>query len=375
MQIYLVGGAIRDRLLGFSPPYENDWVVVNATPDDLEKKGYKKVGKSFPVYINPETGEEYALARRESKSGSGYHGFDFDISPNISLEEDLARRDLTINAIAQDENGQIIDPYKGQEDLENRKLRHVSKAFKEDPLRVLRISRFKAKLHNLGFTITEETLNLISEIVKSGELLSLVPERIWLETEKTLKHSRFDQYFKTLIQINALNQVYPDLVGLKKDFFSNSIFQQASQEEVSTKYRFASIFYVLLKEGNINIKNIIESMQKSMNFPNSFKEIPLLLNNTFTLIDRDISEFSAEHILIIIEKLNALKKPKNIDMVFRLICMDLDKDFNDKKEILEKSLASALTIQINNIKEEGLHGSAIGEKLRELRLNKIQETL
>ena len=375
MQIYLVGGAIRDRLLGFSPPYENDWVVVNARPDDLEKKGYKKVGKSFPVYINPETGEEYALARRESKSGSGYHGFDFDISPNISLEEDLARRDLTINAIAQDENGQLIDPYKGQEDLENRKLRHVSKAFKEDPLRVLRISRFKSKLHNLGFTITEETLNLISEIVKSGELLSLVPERIWLETEKTLKHSRFDQYFKTLIQINALNQVYPDLVGLKKDFFSNSIFQQASQEEVSTKYRFASIFYVLLKEGNINIKNIIESMQKSMNFPNSFKEIPLLLNNTFSLIDRDISEFSAEHILIIIEKLNALKKPKNIDMVFRLISMDLDKDFNDKKEILEKSLASALTIQINNIKEEGLHGSAIGEKLRELRLNKIQETL
>ena len=125
MQIYLVGGAIRDRLLGFSPPYENDWVVVNARPDDLEKKGYKKVGKSFPVYINPETGEEYALARRESKSGSGYHGFDFDISPNISLEEDLARRDLTINAIAQDENGQLIDPYKGQEDLENRKLRHV----------------------------------------------------------------------------------------------------------------------------------------------------------------------------------------------------------------------------------------------------------
>jgi len=375
MQIYLVGGAIRDRLLGFPPPYENDWVVVNGTPEDLDSRGYKKVGKSFPVYINPHTGDEYALARKESKTGVGYHGFDFDANPNITLEEDLARRDLTINAIAEDENGLLIDPYKGQEDLDNRKLRHVSLAFKEDPLRVLRIARFKAKLHNLGFTIAEETYSLITEIVESGELLALVPERIWLETEKTLKHSRFDQYFKTLIKINALDQIYPDLAGLQKDFFSNIIFQQASQEMVSTKYRFAVIFYALLKEKNSDIKEIIESMQKSMNFPNSYKEIPLLLNNSFSLIDKDISKFTPEHILTIIEKLNALKKPENLQAIFQLIDMDLDKDFNDKKELLEKSLTSALTIQISNIEEEGLQGSDIGLKLRELRLNKIQESL
>ena len=375
MQIYLVGGAIRDRLLGFPPPYENDWVVVNGTPEDLNSRGYKKVGKSFPVYINPHTGDEYALARKESKTGAGYHGFDFDANPNITLEEDLARRDLTINAIAEDENGLLIDPYKGQEDLDNRKLRHVSLAFKEDPLRVLRIARFKAKLHNLGFTITEETYSLITEIVESGELLSLVPERIWLETEKTLKHSRFDQYFKTLIRINALDQIYPDLAGLQKDFFSNIIFQQASQEMVSTKYRFAVIFYALLKEKNSDIKEIIESMQKSMNFPNSYKEIPLLLNNSFSLIDKDISKFTPEHILTIIEKLNALKKPENLQAIFQLIDMDLDRNFNDKKELLEKSLTSALTIQISNIKEKGLQGSDIGLKLRELRLNKIQESL
>ena len=375
MQIYLVGGAIRDRLLGFPPPYENDWVVVNGTPEDLNSRGYKKVGKSFPVYINPHTGDEYALARKESKTGAGYHGFDFDANPNITLEEDLARRDLTINAIAEDENGLLIDPYKGQEDLDNRKLRHVSLAFKEDPLRVLRIARFKAKLHNLGFTITEETYSLITEIVESGELLSLVPERIWLETEKTLKHSRFDQYFKTLIQINALDQIYPDLAGLQKDFFSNIIFQQASQEMVSTKYRFAVIFYALLKEKNSDIKEIIESMQKSMNFPNSYKEIPLLLNNSFSLINKDISKFTPEHILTIIEKLNALKKPENLQAIFKLIDMDLDRNFNDKKELIEKSLTSALTIQISNIEEEGLQGSDIGLKLRELRLNKIQESL
>ena len=375
MQIYLVGGAIRDRLLGFPPPYENDWVVVNGTPEDLDSRGYKKVGKSFPVYINPHTGDEYALARKESKTGVGYHGFDFDANPNITLEEDLARRDLTINAIAEDENGLLIDPYKGQEDLDNRKLRHVSLAFKEDPLRVLRIARFKAKLHNLGFTIAEETYSLITEIVESGELLALVPERIWLETEKTLKHSRFDQYFKTLITINALDQIYPDLAGLQKDFFSNIIFQQASQEMVSTKYRFAVLFYALLKEKNSDIKEIIESMQKSMNFPNSYKKIPLLLNNSFSLIDKDISKFTPEHILTIIEKLNALKKPENLQAIFQLIDMDLDKNFNDKKELLEKSLTSALTIQISNIKEEGLQGSDIGLKLRELRLNKIQESL
>ena len=375
MQIYLVGGAIRDRLLGFPPPYENDWVVVNGTPEDLNSRGYKKVGKSFPVYINPHTGDEYALARKESKTGAGYHGFDFDANPNITLEEDLARRDLTINAIAEDENGLLIDPYKGQEDLDNRKLRHVSLAFKEDPLRVLRIARFKAKLHNLGFTIAEETYSLITQIVESGELLALVPERIWLETEKTLKHSRFDQYFKTLIRINALDQIYPDLAGLQKDFFSNIIFQQASQEMVSTKYRFAVIFYALLKEKNSDIKEIIESMQKSMNFPNSYKEIPLLLNNSFSLIDKDISKFTSEHILTIIEKLNALKKPENLQAIFQLIEMDLDRNFNDKKELLEKSLTSALTIQISNIKEKGLQGSDIGLKLRELRLNKIQESL
>jgi len=375
MQIYLVGGAIRDRLLGFPPPYENDWVVVNGTPEDLNSRGYKKVGKSFPVYINPHTGDEYALARKESKTGAGYHGFDFDANPNITLEEDLARRDLTINAIAEDENGLLIDPYKGQEDLDNRKLRHVSLAFKEDPLRVLRIARFKAKLHNLGFTIAEETYSLITQIVESGELLALVPERIWLETEKTLKHSRFDQYFKTLIRINALDQIYPDLAGLQKDFFSNIIFQQASQEMVSTKYRFAVIFYALLKEKNSDIKEIIESMQKSMNFPNSYKEIPLLLNNSFSLIDKDISKFTSEHILTIIEKLNALKKPENLQAIFQLIDMDLDRNFNDKKELLEKSLTSALTIQISNIKEKGLQGSDIGLKLRELRLNKIQESL
>jgi tRNA nucleotidyltransferase (CCA-adding enzyme) len=169
MDVYLVGGAIRDRLLGLTSQ-EKDWVVINATASDLTKLGYKQVGKSFPVFIHPKTGEEYALARKEIKSGKGYYGFKIDSSPNVTLEEDLYRRDLTINAMAEDNTGQIIDPFNGQKDLSNRVLRHVSAAFVEDPLRVLRVSRFKAKLHDLNFEIAPETIRLLEEIVESGEL-------------------------------------------------------------------------------------------------------------------------------------------------------------------------------------------------------------
>jgi tRNA nucleotidyltransferase (CCA-adding enzyme) len=158
MEIYLVGGAIRDRLLNL-PSGEKDWVVIHATPLEMKHLGYKQVGKSFPVFIHPETGEEYALARKEVKTGTGYHGFDFDANPDITLEEDLSRRDLTINAIAENKDGEIIDPFNGREDLSKRILRHVSEAFKEDPLRVLRIARFRAKLFNFGFNIADETKN------------------------------------------------------------------------------------------------------------------------------------------------------------------------------------------------------------------------
>ena len=197
MKVYLVGGAVRDKLLGI-PVKEKDWVVVGSTPQEMRDKGYKQVGKDFPVFINPKTGEEYALARTERKSGHGYTGFEFDTNPNVTLEEDLARRDLTINAIAQDEDGTLIDPFNGTEDLKNRVLRHVSNAFRDDPLRVLRVARFMSKLSSFGFNIADETLTLIKEIVTSGELEYLVPERIWIETEKALNNESFDLYFKTL---------------------------------------------------------------------------------------------------------------------------------------------------------------------------------
>ena len=372
MQTYLVGGAIRDRLLGLPAPYEKDWVVVNGTPDQLKSKGYKKVGKSFPVFIDPETGEEYALARRERKTSSGYHGFEFDAGPDISLEEDLSRRDLTINSIAEDEDGNLIDPYGGRDDLNNRVLRHVSEAFREDPLRVLRIARFKAKLSQFDFIIAEETINLVKKIVDSGELSSLVPERTWLETEKVFKADDFNQYFITLINLNAFNQIYPDLKDLDSEFFSSHLILESAKQDYSPEIRFASIFYSLLKRGEKDIKNRIEAMQENMRFANSYKRLPIMLNNSLALIEEDTSKFTADHQLRIIESIDAIRNPENLDQISQLIMLDHSSDFTQKLAVLQKSLDHAKNIKINNLDESKLAGNEIAKHIRELRLKAIE---
>ena len=372
MQTYLVGGAIRDRLLGLPAPYEKDWVVVNGTPDQLKSKGFKKVGKSFPVFIDPETGEEYALARRERKTSSGYHGFEFDAGPEISLEEDLSRRDLTINAIAEDEDGNLIDPYGGRDDLNNRVLRHVSEAFREDPLRVLRIARFKAKLSQFDFIIADETINLVQNLVGSGELSSLVPERTWLETEKVFKADNFNEYFITLINLNAFNQIYPDLKDLDSEFFSSHLILESAKQDYSPEIRFASIFYSLLKRGEKDIKNRIEAMQENMRFANSYKRLPIMLNNSLALIEEDTSKFTADHQLRIIESIDAIRNPENLDQISQLIMLDHSSDFTQKLAVLQKSLDHAKNIKINNLDESKLAGNEIAKHIRELRLKAIE---
>jgi tRNA nucleotidyltransferase (CCA-adding enzyme) len=213
MDTYLVGGAVRDRLLG-RPHTEHDYVVVGARPDDLLALGYRPVGKDFPVFLHPRTGEQYALARTERKTGPGYYGFATRFSPDVTLEEDLARRDLTINAMAQAESGAIVDPYGGQRDLASRILRHVSPAFVEDPLRVLRVARFAARFAPLGFTIAGETMELMRRIVDSGELGTLVPERVWVETERALGEERPEVYFEVLRACGALEVVFPEIAAL-----------------------------------------------------------------------------------------------------------------------------------------------------------------
>ena len=207
MKIYLVGGAVRDKLLNIEV-YENDWVVVGASENELASKGYKKIGKDFPVFLHPETKEEYALARKERKSGTGHKGFKFKFDSSVSLEEDLLRRDLTVNAIAKDSNGELIDPYNGIEDLNNRILRKVSSAFEEDPLRVLRVARFASKLKFLGFEIEDETLKLMSKISNSGEIETLSKERIWLETSKALSTKNPEVFFSVLDEVGCLQLIY-----------------------------------------------------------------------------------------------------------------------------------------------------------------------
>lgn len=213
MRRYLVGGAVRDRLLG-RPVVDHDHVVVGATPQEMLAQGFKPVGKDFPVFLHPDTGEEYALARTERKTGHGYHGFAFHADPGVTLEEDLARRDLTINAIAQDESGALVDPFHGQRDIEARVLRHVSPAFVEDPVRLLRVARFAARFAPLGFRVAEETMALMRAMVADGEVDHLVPERVWAETRRALAEPQPSTFVRVLREAGALAVLFPEVDAL-----------------------------------------------------------------------------------------------------------------------------------------------------------------
>ncbi|WP_237059428.1 multifunctional CCA addition/repair protein [Microbulbifer sediminum] len=210
MKIYLVGGAVRDRLLG-RPVHERDWVVVGATEEDMRTRGFTPVGRDFPVFLHPDTSEEYALARTERKSGHGYGGFTVHAAPDVTLEQDLMRRDLTINAMAEDDNGDLIDPYNGRADLDARLLRHVSPAFAEDPLRVLRVARFAARYHHLGFRVAGETMALMREMVDAGEVEHLVPERVWKEVSRALTEQDPDVFVNVLRECGALKVLLPEV--------------------------------------------------------------------------------------------------------------------------------------------------------------------
>jgi tRNA nucleotidyltransferase (CCA-adding enzyme) len=213
MKVYLVGGAVRDALLGRAVK-ERDWVVVGATPAELEALGYTPVGREFPVFLHPQTHEEYALARLERKTAPGYRGFIADFAPTVTLEEDLLRRDLTVNAIAQDADGTLVDPYGGRGDLDARLLRHVSPAFAEDPVRILRVARFLARFAPLGFSVAPETMQLMCGMVASGEVDALVPERVWKEMEKALGEPRPDAFISVLRDCGALAKLLPEVDAL-----------------------------------------------------------------------------------------------------------------------------------------------------------------
>ena len=287
MKIYEVGGAVRDALLNVEAK-DKDWVVVGSSPEEMAAKGFRPIGKDFPVFLHPETNEEYALARTEKKSGQGYHGFNFYFGKEVTLEEDLSRRDLTINAMARDDDGKIIDPFGGRKDLENKIFRHVSDAFSEDPLRAIRLARFHTYKHLSNFEIAEGTKKLISEIVDSGEIAKLSPNRIWTETERALSSSNPNIYFKILLEYNLQK---PYLDGLQSSFCDSSENIQVRWAELQMNNNF------VLGE-DLPIPNTFSNASKTLRMLSNIK-----LDSKENELLKALQEISFERNSVLIESL------------------------------------------------------------------------
>ena len=317
MEVYLVGGAVRDELLGI-PVTERDWVVVGATPDEMESQGFKAIGKDFPVFLHPESKEEYALARTEKKRGRGYHEFEFHSTPEVSLEEDLLRRDLTINAIAQSESGEIIDPYGGQDDLNKKVLRHVSDAFTEDPLRVLRVARLAARFHTLSFKIDKETMSLMRQIVATRELREISLERIWKETAKGLLTESPSTYFDVLQQTHALSQVFPYIYYPYSDLESRKLglatLDKISKDYADENIRFAALIGGLLFYSTQEYKSDITKLVNEFPLPNKCKK---LISLTIELQHdcHNALRLEKEDLLRVVRKLDARRNPKQANII------------------------------------------------------------
>ena len=333
MKVYLVGGAVRDQLLGL-PVQERDWVVVGATPKKLLNNKFKQVGRDFPVFLHPETNEEYALARTERKSAPGYYGFDCDFSPTVTLEEDLARRDLTINAMAIDDLGKLIDPYHGQVDLNNKVLRHVSPAFIEDPVRVLRVARFAARFHHLGFKLADETRSLMYAMVKRGELAHLVSERVWQEWQRSLEEKNPEQFILVLRSCDALRIVLPELNSLfgvpnpyQYHHEIDSGVHTLMALEVATSLtadpiiRFATLVHDLGKalspmnswprhhgheESGVAV---IESLCARLRIPNDYRTLATIVSRYHLNIHR-LQDLRASTIVTLLEQTDAFRRPQ-----------------------------------------------------------------
>jgi tRNA nucleotidyltransferase (CCA-adding enzyme) len=362
MKTYLVGGAVRDELLGM-PVRERDWVVVGETPESMLERGFRQVGKDFPVFLHPETAEEYALARREYKQGTGHKGFKFDVSLDISLEEDLQRRDLTINAIAKNANDELIDPHDGQQDIAQRILRHVSNAFFEDPLRVLRLAQFAARLAHLGFSIAPETLNLCQTMVESGELSSLSNARVFKELEKGLKAPRPSRFFEVLDQVSAVDIVLPGL-----DIETTSVL-----DTFALIYEPAELFAVLCsKNPRVSLKNAA----KTLALPKAWLELSQLTREYSSPLAH-IEDLNSEQVLDIFEACDARRKPAR----FKTLCQiasDAHAFEQDRKRHLNRvwrRLVDALGAVTFNGDPSKTEGFNIKAQIRARRLQAIDQVL
>jgi len=401
MQIYKVGGCVRDELLGL-PVKDRDWVVVGATPQDMLAAGYKPVGKDFPVFLHPQTHEEYALARTERKTAPGYTGFAFHAAPDVSLEEDLQRRDLTINAMAQTQSGELIDPYHGREDLDRRVLRHVSPAFMEDPVRILRVARFAARLAAFNFQVAEDTLQLMRNMIANGEVDALVPERVWQETVRALGEATPTRFFEVLRDCGALARLFPELDRLygvpqpeehhpeiDTGVHTMLVLQQAARLSNDPKIRFAALVHDLgkgitpqeewpkHKEHEERGVPLVEALCQRLRAPNDYRDLAILVTR-YHLHYHRAAEMTDIEFLDTLMGLDAFRRPQRFEE-FLLACEAdsrgrpgyEDQEF-EQPAIFRKAYTAAAAIDAGALAKQGLQGEAIAAELARLRLAKIQ---
>ena len=403
MQIYLVGGAVRDRLLGL-PVRERDWVVVGGTSQQLEELGYKRVGASFPVYLHPLTGEEYALARTERKAGSGYRGFEVQADPGVTLEEDLRRRDLTINAIAEDPQGGITDPFGGQRDLDARVLRHVSDAFREDPVRILRTARFAARFHGLGFRVADDTMQLMREMVAAGEAQHLVPERVWQETESALAGDRPDVFFAVLRECGALAVIFPEvdvLFGVPQPpkwhpevdtgVHLLMALQQSARLSARAEVRFAVLVHDLGKgttprqfwprHNGHEERSVGLTLElcRRLAVPNRFRDLGVAVARYHGLCHRAL-ELRPTTILSLLEGVDAFRRGDRFEDFLAGCESDargrtgLEERPYPQADLLRAAFKAASSVSAAQLASEGhaeLSGEALGQALRQARVQAI----
>lgn len=409
MKIYRVGGAVRDRLLGL-PVKDIDWVVVGATVEEMRAQGYRQVGRDFPVFLHPDSGEEYALARTERKQGRGYTGFQVYASPDITLEEDLERRDLTINAMAEDEQGNLIDPFKGQQDLEQGLLRHVSSAFEEDPLRVLRSARFAARFHSLGFRVAEETQALMRQLSHSGELDHLIPERVWQETARALMEDSPQVFFTVLRACEALPVLFPELEALfavsqgsaKVDCGEHSlrVLEQSVALSEHLPVRFAALCHALGKTDRSQQDqpqqpaeqveaglSALSALCQRLRVPKDCQQLAALVIRHQDSCHNAL-EADAPSLLKLLENCDAFRQPERFD-AFLLAC-EADFRVSQRYSQSEKESETAAYQQADHLKEalqlcqqvptaeivaEGFRGEAVGRELHARRCHALEAWL
>ncbi|WP_277977665.1 multifunctional CCA addition/repair protein [Pantoea endophytica] len=404
MKTFLVGGAVRDALLRL-PVKDRDWVVVGATPDAMLAEGYQQVGRDFPVFLHPRSREEYALARTERKSGNGYTGFVTQFAPDVTLEQDLQRRDLTINAIAQSDSGELIDPYGGQRDLAKRQLRHVSAAFNEDPLRVLRVARFAARFAHLNFRIADETQSLMREMTLSGELAHLTAERVWKETEKALLTRNPQVYFQVLRDCGALQVLFPEIDNLygipapikwhpEIDTGIHALMTLAMSAALSDQLdvRFATLFHDVGKaltppekwpshhgHGLAGVP-IVEALCQRLRVPNQVRDLALVVTEFHDVV-HTIERQPADALIALFDRIDAWRKPDRVEKMALTSEADargragLESMAYPQGDYLRQAFALAQAVPTKDVVAAGFKGAEVREELTRRRVAVLQAEL